>query len=288
MKAISFLDAVAGYTNAGPVNSSGRPIKLAIVDPAYDPFVDWPDQPPPARVTFEGETTLSTKAYAIAGGLLPMPGTRVFLVPIGNSYLIAGTLGTLTSQGFWQSEDGLESGVEFGSSSYYNDTDGLVIAGDAQVSGTLSVDGRDQGKGLVAVSQVSTNGSTAGPASFTALTLSSVTLENGRAYAFSHGAGVLAGSAVWVNHSILRDSSSVTVYDWGRHPIPAVSVVCSLKGAEGVVINTTGSDITDDWHLRLQFNAGTGSHQAGTNRKRYVMVKDVGVAADYPHGTALV
>lgn len=287
MKPISFLESITGYVEAAPGSSADRPVKLAIVDPAYDPFVDWPDQPPPARVTFEGETTLSTKAYPIAGGIIPMPDQRVFLIPQGNSYLIGGTLGGHNSLGFWESEDGTESGAEFGSGSYYNDTDGLVISGDAAFTGDVTVDGRDQGRGLVDVNQVSTNSSTFGPSSTTVLTLTGVTLENGRAYAFSHGAGILAGSAVWVNHSILRVGTAATVYDWGRHPIPALSAVCSLKGVDGFVANSSGSDITDDWALRLQFNAGTGAHQAGTNRKRYLMLVDVGVAADFPHATAL-
>jgi hypothetical protein len=284
---VAFLDAVSGYAQSGPRSSADRPIKLAIVDAAYDPFVDYPDQPPPARVTFEGESTLSTKAYAIAGGVIPLAGQRVWLVPIGNSYLIGGTCGTHNSQGFWESADGTEAGVEFGAGSYINDAEGLVVAGDASFTGDVMVDGRDQGRGLIAVQQASTNGSTGGPASFTVITLVGVTLEAGRAYAFSHGAGVLAGSAVWVNHSVLRVGTAATVYDWGRHPIPATSVVCSLKGVDGFVINSTGSDITDDWALRLQFNAGTGAHQGGTNRKRYLMVTDVGLATDFPHGTTL-
>lgn len=141
MEPLDFLDAVAGFQRSQSRSSADRAIRLAVVDPAYNPWAAYPDPPAPARVTFEGETTLSTKAYAYANGYIPYAGTRVVLVPIGNTYLITGSLDPQTPQGFWQSDDGLDSGVEFGGGSYYNTDDGMVIAGDLAVSGDLSVTG---------------------------------------------------------------------------------------------------------------------------------------------------
>lgn len=139
--ALSFLDAVAGYVDGGSRSSADRPIRLATVDPAYDPWDTYPAAPPPARVTFDGEDTLSGKAYPYASGFIPWAGTRVVLVPIGNSYLITGALSPQTPQGFWQNAAGTESGVELGGGSYYDTDEGLVIAGDVSLSGDLDVDG---------------------------------------------------------------------------------------------------------------------------------------------------
>jgi hypothetical protein len=123
--------------------SANRPIRLAVVDPAYDPFTSWPNVAPPARVTFEGETTLTGKAYPIADGFIPRAGQRVWLQPIGNSYLISGSIGGGQSQGFWQEPDGSVAGVELGDGSYFDTTEGLVLAQDAAISGTLTHGPRD-------------------------------------------------------------------------------------------------------------------------------------------------
>jgi hypothetical protein len=140
--ALSFLDAVAGYVDSGSRSSADRPIRLATVDPAYTPWVAYPAAPPPARVTFDGESTLSGKAYPYASGFIPWAGSRVVLVPIGNSYLITGALSPQTPQGFWQNAAGTESGVEFGGGSFYDTDEGLVIAGDAAVSGDTDLAGQ--------------------------------------------------------------------------------------------------------------------------------------------------
>lgn len=138
---LPFLEAVAGFSRAESRSSADRPIKLAVVDPAYDAFATYPSAPPAARVTFEGESTLSTKAYGYVGGFIPWPGLRVFLVPVGNTYLIGGAIQLQTPQGFWQNAAGSSSGTEFGGGSYIDTDDGLVVAGDASIAGDLLVDG---------------------------------------------------------------------------------------------------------------------------------------------------
>lgn len=150
---LDFLDAVTGHVDRGRTSSADRPIRLATVDPAYDPFFDYPAAIPAARVTFEGETTLSAKAYAVAGGFVPRAGQRVYLLPQGNGYLIAGSVNTQTPQGFWQEASGAESGVELGGGSYYDTTDGLYLEGDLTVTGQATMAGRPittgRGAGLV-------------------------------------------------------------------------------------------------------------------------------------------
>lgn len=136
---LNFLDAVAGYVRAGSESSADRPIRLATVDPAYSAWTNYPNAPPPPRVTFDGEGTLSTKAYPYANGLIPWAGMRVYMVPIGNTWLIVGQVGASSAQGFWQSPDGLQAGLELGGGSYFDEESGLYIAGDISAEGDLSV-----------------------------------------------------------------------------------------------------------------------------------------------------
>lgn len=139
--ALPFLEAIAGFNRADSRSSADRAIRLGTIDPAYEAFASYPSAPPPARVTFDGETTLSTKAYGYALGFIPWPGLRVFLVPIGNTYVIGGALNSQTPQGFWQNAAGTTSGTEFGGGARYDTDEGLVIPHDAAISGDLSVEG---------------------------------------------------------------------------------------------------------------------------------------------------
>lgn len=139
---LSFLDAVTGVVEAGRTSSADRPIRLAVVDPAYDPFAGYPAATPPARVTFEGETILSAKAYPLTQGFVPRPGQRVWMVPQGNGYLVAGAVNSQTPQGFWQDPDGVEAGVELGGGNYFDTTDGLYLETDATFAGEVIMGGR--------------------------------------------------------------------------------------------------------------------------------------------------
>jgi hypothetical protein len=110
---------------------------MAKVDPAYNGFTGYPSEPPTARVTFEGESTLSGKYYAISNGFIPAPDQRVWMIPIGTTYLIAGAVNAQTSQGFWQDLAGADYGVELGGGSYFDATDGLVLTGDMSTAGDV-------------------------------------------------------------------------------------------------------------------------------------------------------
>lgn len=134
---LSFLDAVTGVVEAGRTSSADRPVKLAVVDPAYNPFLGYPAATPAVRVTFEGETVLSAKAYPLAQGFIPRPGQRVWMVPQGNGYLVAGAVNAQTPQGFWQDADGVDAGVELGGGNYFDTTEGLYLETDATVAGDV-------------------------------------------------------------------------------------------------------------------------------------------------------
>lgn len=82
----AFLDSVAGFTDepGATVPSQDKPVKLGIVDPA------WNGAGSP-KVLFDGETIMSVKGYPWAG-LKPSAGDRVALVPQGHGYVVVGTV----------------------------------------------------------------------------------------------------------------------------------------------------------------------------------------------------
>lgn len=142
MDSLGFLEAVAGYTRNAPStgsSSSDRPIRLATIDPAYSSTASpYPNGIPAARVTFEGESVLSGKYYPVATGYIPQPSQRVWMVPVGTTYLIAGSISVDQAQGFY---DGLTTGMELGGGSYFDTLEGLQLETDAYIAGDLVVDG---------------------------------------------------------------------------------------------------------------------------------------------------
>lgn len=85
MEALDFLDSVQGP----PRGSADRPPRFAVIDPAYDPTL-YPGTLP--RVTFDGETTMTVRRFAVIGSYWPYPGERVFMIPGGTGYVIVGAL----------------------------------------------------------------------------------------------------------------------------------------------------------------------------------------------------
>lgn len=78
----TFLETVIGAAReASAGESANRPALLATVDPAYSGSGA-------PKVTFDGESTLSSKLYAYADSYRPAAGDRVLLVPIGTTYMI--------------------------------------------------------------------------------------------------------------------------------------------------------------------------------------------------------
>lgn len=75
-----------GQTNSSPgnpVNGSGRRLnRIAVIDPNYVAGSGSP------YVTFEGESALSGKQFAVAGTYKPQANDRVLMVPVGQSYMI--------------------------------------------------------------------------------------------------------------------------------------------------------------------------------------------------------
>lgn len=80
MDPTTFFEAVAEYdkTDAKGFNRCGT------IDPGYAGSG-------PARVLFDGETTISQKSYQFIG-TAPVAGRRVVLMPVGSTYVILGMI----------------------------------------------------------------------------------------------------------------------------------------------------------------------------------------------------
>ena len=87
--ALALLGAITDFADphigAGYVPSESRPPRIGTVDPAYAGATT-------AKITFDGEATLSVKAYPFLG-VKPAASDRVALLPVGRSYLILGKIG---------------------------------------------------------------------------------------------------------------------------------------------------------------------------------------------------
>ena len=78
-----FFESVREYDKSASNEGAKGFTRCAIVDPAYAGTG-------PARVTFDGEESLSQKTYHFIGMTPPPAGVRVALLPIGSTYMILG------------------------------------------------------------------------------------------------------------------------------------------------------------------------------------------------------
>lgn len=84
--AFEFFKSISEFSRAQdsvPVN------RLARIDYDFD-LADFPGVNP--RVVFDGEKTVSSKRYRVLSPYIPEPGDRVLMTPVGNSYVIAGSV----------------------------------------------------------------------------------------------------------------------------------------------------------------------------------------------------
>jgi hypothetical protein len=84
MNGLDLLQIIARYVRAEVARTAttARPNRLATVDPGHTS-----GQP---RVTFDGEDSMSQKAYPYLASYTPAAGDRVLMVPAGTSYVILG------------------------------------------------------------------------------------------------------------------------------------------------------------------------------------------------------
>lgn len=108
MDAADFLSAIQGVARA----DLPPDIKLATIDPAYVVGGSYPTSVALPKVTFDGETTLSTKLYPVLNGYIPVPSQRVVMIPVGRTYVVAGPVGVVDHMLNRSSTVLLQSGYE--------------------------------------------------------------------------------------------------------------------------------------------------------------------------------
>lgn len=85
--ATSLLATITEHVQAqGAGEAANKAPKLATIDPLYTT-----GNP---QVTFDGESTKSTKTYPYVRSYIPTPGDRVLLLAVGTSHLIIGAIAT--------------------------------------------------------------------------------------------------------------------------------------------------------------------------------------------------
>lgn len=87
IQALDMLQSITGFVRAQSGGSADKPFLIGTIDPAYVQS-GYPGTLP--KVTFDGESTLSGKQYAVMSGYWPAAGDRVVLAPVGTTYMILG------------------------------------------------------------------------------------------------------------------------------------------------------------------------------------------------------
>lgn len=81
----TLLEHIAGFTRAQiEKESPKRNLRLGTVDSLHSS-----GNP---KITFDGESTLSSKLYPVLATYVPRAGDRVVLVPVGHTYVVVGAL----------------------------------------------------------------------------------------------------------------------------------------------------------------------------------------------------
>ena len=79
-----FLDLMAGHVRSTNTGAAYKANRLARIDPDYSS--GYP------QIIFEGETELTAKGYPYAAHYMPTADDRVFVMPVGTSYFILGSV----------------------------------------------------------------------------------------------------------------------------------------------------------------------------------------------------
>ena len=261
--ALSIMESIAGYAGAQRDSAADRPMKIATIDPAYDPFAAYPAVPVLPKVTFDGEGTLSGKRYPYVAGYLPAPGDRVWMVPIGSTYLIAGAVENKAAIGLYQRSSMATYRTVFGGGAHIE-----VVSGVAALSvawpGPLGIQAAPvatSSNGTASVGTTETRDAVIPTYTFTSLGTT-------RRYRWTY-------SGVVLNGSVASDTFVLRVRDGGASTPTAASTQVGRDIAYSVsAVGTPG---------RQTFNAtGTFTAAAGTRTLAPFLLRTAGTGVVTP------
>ena len=127
-----FLEAVAGYSDQpveGKPSAKDRPVKLGTVDQYYTAGL--------ARVLFDGEPVMSLKGYAWDSAYTPVAGDRVYLIPVGQSYIISGKIQSTTPYARYFSLPMTNGWVDYDTINYQSGSFTKTVSGIVKLTGVI-------------------------------------------------------------------------------------------------------------------------------------------------------
>jgi hypothetical protein len=164
------------------------------------------------------------------------------------------------------------------------------VSGASVIDDTLTVYGRDQGRGLWAKAESTVLSGAVGTTE-TVMLSSTDLYKAGRAYEVRHNGGVRGAAANCYAQFRLRNTNAAG-QDLGEFYREfcgsSASTVVSARRS-GAIFTIGSSDITRTVALTMQGTAtGDVTHFASTNTPRQMLVFDIGRATDYPTNVVLV
>ena len=141
---------------------------------------------------------------------------------------------------------------------------------------------------VLAYASISANTTTVTTTEAVAITTGSITFQNGRAYRISYkglGSGTVNGDEGQFRVRKTNLSGTAWVDSFG-HYLPNGN---SMFDVQNICVNNSGSDVTAALVGTYARYQGTGSISvaASTNNVAYVLVEDMGLAANFPGATPI-
>ncbi len=162
----------------------------------------------------------------------------------------------------------------------------LTLDGNLRITGELRVGGTRQGKGYVDSTSLDTSLPPIGNTPATAVFVSNVTWEAGRAYKVSFGTNVESSLAGALCRFQLHktDESGTLMWDFGDWRTEGGNDM--HVGGDGYIRRTAGTDLVATIALSIATITGgeTTTHLGSAARPRFLLIEDIGSSSDYTMG----
>lgn len=124
------LESIRQFQESGKkLESSDRNIRLATIDPYFT--IGKP------RVLFDGESRLTDKSFTWDAAYTPRGGDRVFMMPVGQSYIIMGQVTPTTFNNVWIDVEPMGQWVHFPDAAWQNLRYTMTAGGVVSIQGMI-------------------------------------------------------------------------------------------------------------------------------------------------------